>query len=433
MNSHCRPRYVCLKRLFRPLPLKADTESKTGVLLVTVLFAIVIGQLAVVTSEQVVAIVQATCSQSELDLLERATDKTSRECEYDNWLDALGKRIAAVLHLAVAIVLAIASAVGYYNSRHVPKLKITYCNLPLLQTLLDVTMVIVYYLLVDFIESPARAADARPEAILVSISFALYALWDFVHYRIEKDEYSQVALRKVPKDCVDYGYRRGVTLGFFVAVLLVTGIYYLLFAVNVLVGKGPTVVIDLVLLALLILYRAFKSLGDKELYYRGKERPGEQERQGHPDKNRPKQQTKITLDELKKMLPELDEFTLKMIKKIGSQKSCCGVPITDFSECAAASGMLWAIAAAHQKARRHEEQAYFVVSMTCDCSTTSKSPCCKSPCCKSDDEPETNKDESPRNGSKQCDWKCRVKLTTFGQFVYEICKKDEQVSAEKCG
>lgn len=379
---------TCRKRLFRTLPSKA--ESQTGVVLVTVLFAIAIGRLAAKISEHVVAIVRTKCFQSELDILDKVAKNVPLRCDDLSWYGALGERFAAVLHLTVAAALIVTSAVGYYNSRQLPKLNVTFFNLPLVQALLDIAMVVTYYILVDLVEPRAEAYDARPEAILVSIAFWLYVFWDLANYRVSKDEYSQVALRKVPQRCVEYGYRRGVTLTFCGIISAATFVYYILVNVNALSGKTPTVLMDLFLLFSLILYRIFKPLRDRSTHFRGEtkcEKPVENDP--------PLPYTNITPEDLRRLLPEIDDATRHLIKyignpEIGKLRIRANTPLYK-----AFSGRLSALATAQAAAQRCHEDTFFEIEVNRKC-------------------------------QKSFEYELTVKLTPFGRFVYSIYENDRR-------
>jgi hypothetical protein len=96
-------------------------------------------------------------------------------------------------HLAVAGVLTITSWIGYHNSRNRPRFFITFGApiWPLLQFLIDVALVVVYWLTATSAEGTGTElgarASAKPEALLVLIAFVLYCLWDWVGLEIRKD------------------------------------------------------------------------------------------------------------------------------------------------------------------------------------------------------------------------------------------------------
>lgn len=93
-----------------------------------------------------------------------------------------------VSHLLVAGVLTLTSWIGYHNSLNRPRYFIRFPNLPLLQFLLDIAMVVVYWLVASTAEVRSGNPSSRPEATLVLIAFFLYIAWDGVGYLIRRDE-----------------------------------------------------------------------------------------------------------------------------------------------------------------------------------------------------------------------------------------------------
>lgn len=113
-------------------------------------------------------------------------------------------------HLVVAIILTLTSWIGYHNSVNRPRYLIRFPNLPLLQFVLDIGMVVTYWLAAVTVElrTPAGAIDpdATPEAKCVAAAFVLYVLWDWVGLRIRHNlEYKRRPLGK------DQPARRHVT------------------------------------------------------------------------------------------------------------------------------------------------------------------------------------------------------------------------------
>jgi hypothetical protein len=154
-----------------------------------------------------------------------------------------------VMHLVLAGVLTLTSWIGYHNSLNRPQYFIRFPNLPLFQFLIDVALVVVYWLTAVAVEQPGETPSPTSESILVAISFGLYSLWDFVGYRIRRDVryYKRPLERHVPA-------RRGVTLWCFLVSTVV--------AVFVIVGwpSGATAVyvVDAILVGLLVAYRVLK-------------------------------------------------------------------------------------------------------------------------------------------------------------------------------
>jgi hypothetical protein len=155
-------------------------------------------------------------------------------------------------HVTVAVVLTLASWIGYHTSPHRPKYVITFFNWPLAQFLLDIGMVIVYWItVITYEKSRSAAQTAWPEAVLVCIAFALYFLWDLVGWRIKKsDDYPD----EKPK-AGDWR-RRFVTLsGLAVAAIIA------FFALRAQQHTWPSYWVfrfDIALIILLVAYRAAK-------------------------------------------------------------------------------------------------------------------------------------------------------------------------------
>ena len=96
--------------------------------------------------------------------------------------------IVAYGHLTVAFVLTVLSWIGYHNSWNRPRYFIAFSNFPLLQFIIDASLVIVYWLTALQAEGVfdtaqgeiTRAPSAQPEVYLVAASFILYIAWDWV-------------------------------------------------------------------------------------------------------------------------------------------------------------------------------------------------------------------------------------------------------------
>jgi hypothetical protein len=96
------------------------------------------------------------------------------------------------VQLILAGVITVTSWIGYHNSWNRPRYFILFPNLPLFQFLIDVILVIVYFLIA--ITAPgatpgvSREASVVIVAILVAISFVLYAMWDRLAFLMRKDD-----------------------------------------------------------------------------------------------------------------------------------------------------------------------------------------------------------------------------------------------------
>jgi hypothetical protein len=228
-------------RTFGELPAKADA-NRTGVAFVAVLFGIVVSQLASGSVEPVKALIHNPAGKQHFI--------------------APG---ASLAHYLVGFTLTIASFIGYFSSKNGPQLKIAFFNLPLFQIIVDSAMVVTYLFVAVYAEGRSDLADARPEAVLVTVSFALYAVWDALGYVLRGDPLSQLALGRLPKR--EYGRRRVVTIvGFLVSVGVTLWVSY----VDEPHHRSAMVVRwDIALIVLLVMYRVLKEAFDTKLEYRG--------------------------------------------------------------------------------------------------------------------------------------------------------------------
>jgi hypothetical protein len=101
-------------------------------------------------------------------------------------------------HLVVAFVLTIGSWIGYHTSANRPRYSIKFVNLPFAQFVLDIAMVIAYWLTAataplpehsTLRDLPAPTASAVPESVLVLAAFVLYVLWDRVSKIMQSKDY----------------------------------------------------------------------------------------------------------------------------------------------------------------------------------------------------------------------------------------------------
>jgi hypothetical protein len=131
--------------------------------------------------------------------------------------------LAGMAHLLVGGVVTIGSWIGYHNSLSRPHYVIRFVNLPLAQFLIDIALVVVYWLLAITAEgaNPAipRPTSAVPEARYVAVAFLLYGAWDLVALRIRRVEAAASAATGT-----DVPARRRVTYGFAVVSLLSWGL-----------------------------------------------------------------------------------------------------------------------------------------------------------------------------------------------------------------
>ena len=177
-------------------------------------------------------------------------------------------------HLGVALVLTLTSWIGYHRSRNGPRFQIHFPNLPLLTFMLDVLMVIAYSLTVttaDLGLGRHQAVTALPEALLVTVSFLLYAAWDEANRRINASADYEAAYKKALKDKVliedqwptkpedrERSHRRRVVTLVFIPLVAAVLLVDLLVRTGGTVTTAWVMAIDCSLIVLLILFRIFK-------------------------------------------------------------------------------------------------------------------------------------------------------------------------------
>ena len=489
-----RSRNLTFRRAFRSLPRR--TTEQTAALLTTLLFAVTIGVLVTEIAAQIEGIVDKTVpgvasecllthtprnaiSNGSCDLGANGAQHVRERVEtiVDSRIESFDQRLPMLSHLALATTLILLSALGYYGSRRRPKLAAWFFNKTLLQTTIDMTLVGLYYVLVEFTDSTPDRASAAPEAFLIAIVFSLYATWDIISYRIEKDEYAQLALRKVPQEDVDFGYRRYVSLGLAVG-LTILGLAYghlgNFSAVDS--SRSAVVIIDLVLILLVVAFRLVTTLGDKSIHYQGEyaESTGDTaETKRKLCSLRPVRcehehtcnicrgiASDVNICELMEMLPELDLHAMMLIRCVALQerkRRCCrdacdnghNAPKKDGTDISQTSH-LWRHAFAAGLGEHHEDHfgAYFEAadsecrSNDTECTTElSQKTCGSNDLAPVDGEDNAASDDVCGNSETKTDEKpsyqfcdpsqlTRVKLTPFGQYICGIITKDSRASAK---
>jgi hypothetical protein len=166
-----------------------------------------------------------------------------------------------VAQLVLAGVLTLVSWIGYHNSWNRPRYFIRFPNLPLVQFVIDVWLVVMYWLSAVYAEDSVpgvcegrvpgvcRQASALPEASFVTICFLLYMAWDWVGLLIRKDP--QYELRTQDKDVP--GRRKVTGWCFFFC--------FLILAYAFLASPSSTmqvIVLDGLLLAVVVGFRFWK-------------------------------------------------------------------------------------------------------------------------------------------------------------------------------
>jgi hypothetical protein len=172
-------------------------------------------------------------------------------------------------HLLVAITLTTLSFVGYYQSQQNPPFLMKFINIPLEQFVLDVSMVITYYVAVVMAKSGGVAGSIRPETALIAVAFFLYFLWDFFGYRLGRDRVYNETLNEFlkdeggePKDRDGaYGPRRWVTVAYLLIAVVLGVIGWWVNPRT----PGPIIAIDGALLLVIVTYRLAKPLADRQI------------------------------------------------------------------------------------------------------------------------------------------------------------------------
>lgn len=231
------------RRLFRTVPELDRGEKRYGATFVNILFGLVVAEAAIQFSRELVK-------------------------WWGNGWEAVDE--ARLAHLLVAITLTVLSWIGYHQSQQYPPFLIKFINIPFFHFILDVSMVVVYYVVVAVAENsdpttgPLISKSPRPEAILVFAAFALYVLWDLLGYRIFRDpEYSKrLATPRNPE--TKLGPRRWVTAVFCCATGILAGVIWWVDPVT----PASVIASDVILVLVLFLYRLCKQGSDPKVLTR---------------------------------------------------------------------------------------------------------------------------------------------------------------------
>ncbi len=245
-----------LGRAFNVVPQRA--VEQTGVTIVGILFGLVIGRLAQDGAAQIVAIWRG------VPFVETAPGAPAPAPISKG--AAFAQRDVALLHVLVGLTLTVTSAIGYYTSRNLPRLRIRFFNKAFFQFVLDVSMVFTYFLVLEFVEATKTDQSARPEAVLVFVSFVLYVGWDRISLWTRRNALDSLALGRRPDTEAAFGRRREVTVWCTLIALAL-----MLAALTGVGDRSDTsvAVFDWLLIALLVLYRIAKSMVDDKIEVRG--------------------------------------------------------------------------------------------------------------------------------------------------------------------
>jgi hypothetical protein len=113
--------------------------------------------------------------------------------------------------LGLAAVLTITAWIAYHNSTNRAAYKMAYINLPLVQFLMDLLLVYLYWLVASSAEQDATTRPTVvPEALMLAVVFLIFLGWDQVALAMRRSSrYPGVTLTD------DRPRRRVVTIGFF--------------------------------------------------------------------------------------------------------------------------------------------------------------------------------------------------------------------------
>lgn len=126
-----------------------------------------------------------------------------------DWRELLGRPHPRIANLIVATVVTLASWIGYHNSANRPRFKIRFVNWPLFQFVLDIVLVLDYWLLATLAAGRLGATPSnRLTAFLVFLAFVLYALWDLVSFFIGRQRKYQDLIPSPEDRWKGYNVRR---------------------------------------------------------------------------------------------------------------------------------------------------------------------------------------------------------------------------------
>ncbi len=173
--------------------------------------------------------------------------------------------LANALNLVIAIFVILTSFIGYHNSVNRPRFRIRFINIQLVKFLLDILMVVLYFLIAAF--AAKDPAVVRPETVLIAVAFLLYVLWDLAGWY----EKWRPVYRTAWLDAKENPYRTDIndswyktnhwrilpTLGGLVAATVVA---YFAWGLERPVSSSNLVWCDVSLFAILLIYRVVKDV-----------------------------------------------------------------------------------------------------------------------------------------------------------------------------
>jgi len=236
------------QRIFETVPELDKADKRSGATFVNILFGLVVTETAIQLSRELV-----------------------------NWSAAGWQEVdeTRISHLLVAMTLTVLSWIGYHASQQYPPFLIKFLNLPFLQFFLDVSMVVTYYVVVALAETSGQQGgasltpDARPEAALILVAFALYSAWDWSGYRLFRDREYARRLQSPREPATGLDPRRKVTFIFTAISLVIAATVWKTHPR----APGTVIATDVVLIAMLFCYRLAKQASDPNVLTRGQMPP----------------------------------------------------------------------------------------------------------------------------------------------------------------
>ena len=173
------------RRRVRQITPKLD-ERSVGIGFVDVLFALVMGQIL---------------ASVNWNVLHSA-----------DWAGLFSRPHPHIANLLVATVVTLASWIGYHNSVNRPRFKIRFINWPLLQFVVDIVLVLDYWLLATLAGGSAGVPpSSRLTAFLVFLAFLLYCFWDLISFLIGRQRKYQELIQPPEDRWPGYNLRRNAT------------------------------------------------------------------------------------------------------------------------------------------------------------------------------------------------------------------------------
>jgi hypothetical protein len=156
---------------------------------------------------------------------------------------------AVNVHLALSLVVAAGSYIGYRGSLKRGTYKLAFFNLPLLRFTLDLFMIFLYYVLAvtpHVTKNKPILVHARMDSLVIFLIFAAYLVWDLVSKVMSDHNYTQITYK---------GIRTAVTLAGLVAAGVIVVVAWMAGSP---LNQHLAIGVDVALLVVMILYRYVK-------------------------------------------------------------------------------------------------------------------------------------------------------------------------------